>query len=125
MRLLLDSHALLWWLQDDKDLARGAWAAIADGKNEVLVSAASIWEIAIKRAQGTLVTPPDIEAAVAEQSFRQLPITFEHGTAAGSLPPHHRDPFDRMLIAQAMLEGLTVVTRDPRFEAYGVRILRA
>lgn len=89
------------------------------------MSAASAWEIAIKRAQGRLEAPQDLAAAVAKQSFRPLPIRFEHAAAAGDLPRHHRDPFDRMLIAQAMVEGLTIMTRDTSFEAYGVPLLRA
>ncbi len=111
--------------RDDPALAPDAREAIADGANDVAVSAASVWEIAIKRAQGRLDAPPDITGAVAVQPSRPLLISLEHAAAASALPTHHRDPFDRMLIARAVLDGLTIVTRDSRFEAYGVPILRA
>ncbi len=125
MRLLLDTHVLLWTLLDPEEVGPEARELIEDGAQDILVSAASAWEIAIKRAQGRLEAPQDLAAAVAKQSFRPLPISFQHAAAAGDLPTHHRDPFDRMLIAQAMVEGLTIMTRDPSFEAYGVPLLRA
>ncbi len=125
MRLLLDTHVLLWTLLAPEEVWPEARELIEDGAHDILVSAASAWEIAIKRAQGRLDAPQDLAAAVAKQSFRPLPISVEHAAAAGDLPTHHRDPFDRMLIAQAMVEGLTIMTRDPSFEAYGVPLLRA
>ena len=125
MRLLLDTHALLWWLADSKELSVDARSAIADGSNEVVVSAASAWEVSIKRAAGKLRAPDDLTNAVEDAHLTQLPITLEHAIRAGALPAHHRDPFDRMLIAQALVEGLTIVTRDPRFEPYGVPLLAA
>ncbi len=125
MRLLLDTHALLWWLEDSGQLAVDARTHIADGGNEVVVSAASAWEMSIKQASGKLRMPADLEMALEASGLRQLPITLEHGMRAGSLPAHHHDPFDRMLIAQALVEGLTIVTRDPRFDTYGVPILAA
>lgn len=125
MRLLLDTHALLWWLADRSTLSSEARSSISEGDNEVVVSAASAWEIAIKRAAGKLRVPSGLEEALAENGFGSLPITITHAMAAGALPAHHRDPFDRMLVAQANLEGLTLVTRDPRFEPYGIPILRA
>ena len=89
------------------------------------MSAASVWEIAIKRALGKLDIPKDFLAALGETGFDPLPVTWEHGLLAGSLPAHHQDPFDRMLVAQAQLEGLTVVTRDPSFGHYAVPVLAA
>ena len=125
MRLLLDTHALLWWLADSKELSVDARGAIADGSNEVVVSAASAWEVSIKRAAGKLRAPDDLTNAVEGAHLIPLPITLEHAIRAGALPAHHRDPIDRMLIAQALVEGLTIVTRDPRFEPYGVPLLAA
>lgn len=124
MRLLLDTHALLWSLAEPERIAEDARTAIEDGRNEVLVSAASAWEVAIKRAMGKLEAPDDLGAEIDAAAFGSLAITVEHALAAGALPLHHRDPFDRMLVAQATLEGLTIVTRDPRFEPYEVPTLR-
>lgn len=124
MRLLLDTHALLWWLADE-ELAASAREAIADPANEVAVSAASAWEISIKKSLGKLVAPDDLEDQVQASGFAPLPITLAHGLAAGQLPRHHEDPFDRMLIAQAIGEGMTVVTRDKRFDAYRVSTVAA
>lgn len=123
MRLLLDTHAVLWALGQPAELAQDARAAIEDGKNEVLVSAASAWEVAIKRAAGKLESPDDLADAIKAAAFRPLAITVEHALAAGALPPHHSDPFDRMLVAQAVIEGLTIVTRDARLARYGVATL--
>ena len=125
MRLLLDTHALLWWLDDRPDLAPQAREAITTGQNDVLVSVASAWEIVIKSARGRLRISGDLRASFDRSGMAILPITLEHALAVGSLPLHHKDPFDRMLIAQATLEGLTVVTRDPQFELYGVPLLKA
>lgn len=125
MRLLLDTHALLWSLAEPERIAEDARTAIEDGRNEVLVSAASAWEVAIKRAMGKLEVPDDLGSEIDAAAFGSLAITVEHALAAGALPLHHRDPFDRMLVAQAALEGLTIVTRDPRFEPYEVPTLRA
>lgn len=125
MRLLLDTHALLWAVSDPDELTERARDVLRDGRNEVLVSAASVWEIAIKRALGKLTVPDDLGPVLAAVSFSPLPISLEHASLAGSLPPHHRDPFDRMLIAQAQLESLTIVTRDARFARYGVQLLVA
>jgi PIN domain nuclease of toxin-antitoxin system len=125
VRLLLDTHTLLWAVSDPGALTEQARDVIRDGRNEVLVSAASVWEIAMKRALGKLTVPDDLGPVLAAASFSPLPITLEHASRAGSLPPHHRDPFDRMLIAQAQLESLTIVTRDDRFARYGVQLLLA
>jgi len=124
VRLLLDTHALLWWLADE-GLTPQAQGAIADPGNLVAVSAASAWEISIKKALGKLAAPDDLEQQVQAGGFSPLPISTAHGVAAGQLPHHHEDPFDRMLIAQAFAEGLTIVTRDKRFGNYGVALLPA
>ena len=125
MRLLLDTHALLWAMAEPDQLTERARDMIRDGRNEVLVSAASVWEIAIKRALGRLTAPEGLGAAISAAGFDALPISFEHAELAGSLPTHHHDPFDRMLIAQAQLESLTIVTRDNRFPKYEVHLLEA
>lgn len=122
-RLLLDTHILLWWLTDDDSLAGQAKESICDGRNEVYVSAATTWEISIKKALGKLDAPEDMETIVEEERFLKLPISLYHGQVAGNLPFHHRDPFDRMLIAQAQAEGLTIVTSDQVFLKYGVKML--
>jgi PIN domain nuclease of toxin-antitoxin system len=125
VRLLLDTHALLWSLGRPESLSLDARRAIEDGENDVFVSPASPWEVAIKRAAGKLEATGDLADEIEAAAFVALPITTEHAILAGTLPPHHRDPFDRMLIAQARIEGLIIVSRDPRFEPYGVAILRA
>ena len=124
-RLLLDTHAFLWWLSDDPRLGSEARARIADAANAVFVSAATGWEIGIKKALGKLQAPDDLDAAVEQEGFAHLPVTFFHGEQAGALPTLHRDPFDRMLIAQAQAEGLRIITRDAQIRAYGIRILDA
>ena len=124
MRLLLDTNALLWWLADE-GLNPGARDAIGDPGNIVVVSAASAWEISIKKALGKLAAPDDLEQQMQTGGLVPLPISVAHGIAAGQLPRHHDDPFDRMLIAQALAEGLTIVTRDKRFDDYGVALLTA
>jgi PIN domain nuclease of toxin-antitoxin system len=124
MRLLLDTNALLWWLADE-GLAAQARDAIADPENLVVVSAVSAWEISIKKALGKLAAPDDLEHQVQVGGFTPLPITIAHGVAAGKLARHHDDPFDRMLIAQALAERLTVVTRGKRFSDYSVTLLPA
>jgi PIN domain nuclease of toxin-antitoxin system len=124
VRLLLDTHALLWWLADES-LSAQARDAIADSANLVMVSAATAWEISIKKALGKLAAPDDLEQQVQAGGFTALPISIAHGIAAGQLARHHEDPFGRMLIAQAIAEGLTIVTRDKRFDDYGVALLPA
>lgn len=120
--LLLDTHILLWWLADDPALAPIAREAIIHPEHRVLVSAATAWEIAIKRALGKLDAPRDLEGVLDDGGLETLAITVSHALAAGELPGHHQDPFDRMLIAQARLEGLTVVSVDPRFHLYDVAL---
>ncbi len=123
MNLLLDTHVVLWWLADDPALPESAAEAIADPGTTAVVSAVSVWEIAIKRATGRLEVPDDLLEVLEEGAFELLPITAAHALAAGSLPTHHHDPFDRMLIAQARHEGLTLVSVDQRFGEYQVELL--
>ena len=127
MRLLLDTHVLIWWLAGDPMLSANAKAAVADPGNEALVSAASAWEIATKYRIGKLPQGAplavDMPGVLAGQGFVELPITVRHGQAAGSLPGPHRDPFDRMLIAQAVLVDLVLVSNEAVFDRYGVRRL--
>jgi PIN domain nuclease of toxin-antitoxin system len=121
-RLLLDTHAVLWWLADDPSLSRSAREAIAEPANEVLVSAASVWEIAITRALGKLTAPDDLVSTIADEGLAFLAVTPGHAWRAGELPMHHRDPFDRLLAAQALVEGIPIVTADRRFAPYGVGV---
>lgn len=127
MRLLLDTHALLWWFTDDPLLSAPAREGIAQSDNEVHVSAASAWEIATKRRLGRLEGVPGVTARfgelVAADGFVHLPVTHLHGLRAGGYEIPHRDPFDRMLAAQCEIESLVLVTRDPAFEAFGIRTL--
>jgi PIN domain nuclease of toxin-antitoxin system len=120
MNLLLDTHAFLWWDCDDSSHPESFRAAIAAPENSVYVSAASVWEIAIKRSTGKLDFAGSVKDAVAEQGFLPLSISVAHAEQAGSLPPLHRDPFDRLLVAQAQLEGLTLVTVDEQILRYQV-----
>lgn len=119
-RLLVDTHVLLWWLTDDPALSATAREAIADPANEPLVSTASVWEIAIKRSLGKLTAPDDLPEAISDGGFAWLPITAAHAWHVHDLPLHHRDPFDRVLVAQALIEQLPVVTTDAHFDEYGV-----
>ena len=124
MRLLLDTQILLWWLADDPAMPAAARSAIIDRQSDVYVSAATVWEIAIKRALGRLDFPLDeVESILADEGFIPLPIAVAHAARAGSLPAIHRDPFDRMLVAQAQVEGLTVVSVDSKIRRYSVAVL--
>lgn len=122
MRLLADTHALLWWLAEDRRLSPRARAALQDEGNEVHISAASAWEIATRNRKTRLDALPSnggsILQILAREGFRPLPITLPHGERAGSYTQPHGDPFDRMLAAQCEIEGLTLVTRDPAFAAF-------
>lgn len=124
-RLLLDTHAFLWCLADAAKLSASARTAITDANNDVFVSAVTGWEISVKRAKGHLTAPDNLAAMIKERGFTHLPLTFHHAEQAGLLPMHHRDPFDRFLIAQAQTEGLTLVTKDARIPRYGVRTMPA
>jgi PIN domain nuclease of toxin-antitoxin system len=123
--LLLDAHALLWWLGDDATLQPAARAAIASPANDILVSAATVWEIEIKRALGKLEAPDGLVDAIEASSFQALPISLDDAERAGRLPPFHRDPFDRMLVAQATRLDAVIVSRDDAFAPYGLDVLRA
>jgi PIN domain nuclease of toxin-antitoxin system len=120
MTLLLDTHVFLWWEADDTHLPAHLRAAISSPANRVYVSAVSVWEIAIKRASGKLLFRAAASKAIQRHNFTALPITAEHTEWAGSLPALHRDPFDRLLVAQAHLEGLTLVTLDDQILRYQV-----
>ena len=124
-RLLLDTHAFLWTLADPAKLSATARAAIADSNNDVFVSAVSGWEIAVKRAKGHLVAPDDLAAMVEDRGFTHLSLTFRQAEQAGMLPMHHKDPFDRLLIAQAQAEGLVLVTKDTLIARYDVHTMSA
>ncbi len=125
MRLLLDTQVFLWWVEDAPRLSRKARAAIANAENQCFLSLASSWEMVIKLSLGKLKLPDAIERFIpqqlAENGFSQLTIDFRHVARVASLAFHHRDPFDRLLIAQAMEEKLPVVTSDPLFTKYGIR----
>lgn len=125
MRLLLDTHALLWWLSDDPSLGKRARTAIASTTNTVLVSAASAWEVTTKVRLGKLAAADELAADflsfIEREGFEALPISVEHAARAGLLAGTHKDPFDRMLIAQAQAENLTLVSNEMVFDSYGVR----
>ena len=125
MTLLLDTHAFLWWLDNPRLLSKAARMAIGEGKNTVYVSAVVAWEITIKRSLGKLDSPDDLEAVMEANHFLPLPVTVPHALAVRLLPYHHRDPFDRLLIAQARHEGFKLVTRDPCFSQYDVPLIVA
>ncbi|MGD9508194.1 MAG: type II toxin-antitoxin system VapC family toxin [Geminicoccaceae bacterium] len=126
MRLLLDSNALFWYVIEPEALSAQAFATIDDPDSEVYFSAVNLWELAIKRAKGKLeFDDSQMLEAIEEQSFLELPVTSRHGLEAAALPPYHADPFDRMLIAQARLEGLTLVTSDRQFSRYRVLLMEA
>lgn len=125
MILLLDANALLWWLADDAEISEQARSAIADPFNQVLVSAATVWELEIKRGIGKLSAPEGLVDALEPQGFGSLPITGSDAEVAGSLPLLHRDPFDRMLVAQARRIDAVIVSRDATFELYQVERIAA
>jgi PIN domain nuclease of toxin-antitoxin system len=122
-RLLLDTHVLLWWLADNPALGRKARKLIADPRNEVFISAVTSWEIAIKKTAGKLEAPDDIDTIVEDEGFSKLPISLYHGEVAGKLPLHHKDPFDRMLIAQSITIPLVLMTNDDSIRQYDVQTL--
>lgn len=127
MKLLLDTHAFLWWIADDERLSSAARKAITGREEEVFFSAASAWEIAVKASLGriTLPQPPGrfVPRQLEVNGFQSLPIRVEHALRVYSLPDHHRDPFDRLLIAQGLEDRLTIVTADPQFGKYPVRTI--
>jgi PIN domain nuclease of toxin-antitoxin system len=127
LRALLDTHALLWWLSDDPALTRTARKIVAETNNTLIVSAASAWEIATKVRLGKLPTGADLASdfsgQIEREGFQLLAISAEHGIRAGLLPGPHKDPFDRMLIAQAQAENIPIITKEAVFESYGLRRL--
>ena len=127
MDLLLDTHAFIWWVNGNERLSQRTRRAIEDDANTVSVSAASAWEIATKYRRGRLdeavAIAPDVAAAIADQGFKELPITVADAARAGALPGPHRDPFDRMLIAQALAHNLVLISNEMLFDVYGVRRL--
>ena len=125
MHLLLDTHTLIWWLAKNPTLSIAAKEVIADPDNLVFVSAASAWEIAIKKSLGKLQAPDDLKKQMERQRFRELTIDIDSALAIEHLPNHHKDPFDRILIAQAMQEKLTIVSRDRIFKSYDVAIIES
>jgi PIN domain nuclease of toxin-antitoxin system len=125
VKLLLDTHALLWWLSDDPQLGPVARAAIAEPEQEVLVSVVSLWEARIKQSLGKLELPETFRADIAEQGFRELAVLGEHTDELVRLPNYHRDPFDRLLIAQARGAGMTLVTADENIARYDVSQMNA
>jgi PIN domain nuclease of toxin-antitoxin system len=122
--LLLDTHVVIWWLADDPTLSEEIKDRL-DHEPDIFVSAATIWEVAIKQAIGKLKEPADLPERIRDAGFRGLPITSDHAIAAGRLPLIHRDPFDRILVAQARCENLTLVSRDPEVQKYEVAVLAA
>lgn len=122
-RLLLDTHVVLWWLTDDPVLSNEVKETI-DEEVDVFVSAATVWEVAIKQQLGKITASTDLSETIRDSELRNLPITSDHAVSAGRLPLVHRDPFDRILIAQALCEGLTLVSRDQAIAAYDVPLLQ-
>jgi PIN domain nuclease of toxin-antitoxin system len=125
LSLLVDTNIVIWWLERSARLPAAIAGRIDAGDEVIIISPVVSWEIEIKRAIGKLDAPADLEEQVAASHFIALPITLRHATVAGRLPLHHRDPFDRLLIAQAQVEGLTLVTADGRFKAYEIQVLMA
>ncbi len=123
MNLLLDTHVLLWWLDDALDLKPAARKAIADPEGLVYVSAVSVWEIVIKKALGKLEVPDDLPTVLEAEPFQHLDMTNAHAFKVSELPMHHRDPFDRLLVAQCLVDGLTLVTQNADIVRYDVPTL--
>jgi PIN domain nuclease of toxin-antitoxin system len=123
VKLLLDTHAALWLLSGDERLGENALRHLTDDANQVLLSAAVVWEVAIKRALGKLVVPGEYATLLLDAGVQPLPISIAHAAAVEDLPPHHRDPFDRMLVSQACAEGAALVSRDEALRPYGVTLI--
>ncbi len=127
MRALLDTHAFLWWISDDRRLSEKAREIVADGRNELFFSAASGWEISIKARLGRLEVPEDLRRFIADQlsrnAFQVLPIYLSHTLHTRVLPDHHRDPFDRILVSQAILEEMLLLSVDPKISHYPVEVV--
>jgi len=125
MNLLLDTHILIWALENNPQLSEIAKKAIIDGRNVVFISTASIWEISIKKAMGKLDVPDNLHQEIQQHRFTLLDINYDHAQLAGELPNIHKDPFDRMLIAQTKIEKLTLVTKDKYISQYDAKVLKA
>lgn len=123
MKILLDTHVYLWWLRDDRKLTRRLAETLADPTHTILVSAATVWEASIKIALGRLHVEGDLVAEIEANGFVELPVNARHAQLAGALPRHHEDPFDRLLVAQASLEGLRLATVDSAFRHYDVALV--
>lgn len=123
MSFLLDTHILLWFLENDSKLSGQVREIITNPENLIVVSAISAWEISIKQSLGKLIAPGNLEEALCFSRFQVLSMTLAHGIKVADLPLHHKDPFDRMLIAQALVEGLTIITVDKKFKFYDVPLL--
>lgn len=123
MRLLVDTHALLWWREDSPQLSQRARREIADSNNEICVSVATLWEIILKRSAGKLNFPDDLQQILQEESFALIPIGLQHLRTIERLPFLHKDPFDRMLVAQAIAEGMPLITNDRALTRYGAAVL--
>jgi PIN domain nuclease of toxin-antitoxin system len=123
VKLLLDTYAALWWLADDARVGRDAERQLSDDTNRVLLSAAVIWEVAIKRSLGKLQAPADLAQTLLGAGAQPLPVTLDHAAAVEALPWHHRDPFDRILVSQALTEGAAIVSQDERLRPYGVSLV--
>jgi PIN domain nuclease of toxin-antitoxin system len=123
LKLLLDTHAALWFLSGDERLSASARRHLTDDANRVLLSAAVVWEVAVKRSLGKLVVPDEYLSLLLVAGVQPLAISVDHAAAVGGLPPHHRDPFDRMLVAQAGIEGAALVSRDDALRRYGVTLV--
>jgi len=123
VRLLLDTHVLLWWLNDDRSLTDEHRRLIQDKRNSCYVSAATVWEISIKSGIGKLEIASEYLDVVRSQGFLELPVSWLHVNAVRELPEHHRDPFDRLLVAQATIEGMVLLSVDPVIRKYGITVL--
>jgi PIN domain nuclease of toxin-antitoxin system len=123
LKLLLDTHAALWFLGGDERLGKNAARHVTDDSNRVLLSAAVVWEIAIKRSLGKLVVPDEYLALLLDGGVQPLAVSVAHAAGVECLPPHHRDPFDRMLVSQAIIEGGAIVSRDAALQPYDVTLI--
>jgi PIN domain nuclease of toxin-antitoxin system len=123
VKLMLDTHAALWWLSADQRFGETAAGQLTDPGSQVLLSAAVVWEVAIKRSLGKLDAPGDFAPTLLSAGAQPLPVGLDHAAAVADLPRHHRDPFDRILIAQAAIEGAVLVTGDEVFRAYGIPVI--
>jgi PIN domain nuclease of toxin-antitoxin system len=125
LKYLLDTHTLIWWLANDATLSQTAKKIIANPDNLIFVSAASAWEIAIKKQIGKLNIPDDLEIQIEQNDFQPLSINISHAAYIEKLPLHHKDPFDRIIIAQAICEKMKIITRDKKFDAYQVDVIQS